>query len=102
LRVCAAVNSGFAASGAPMRYRGPSGSGMSPAGTLGINSGAAYSGTTAVTLNLAASDAVGVTGYYLSGSATAPLATASGWTAVTRSAERRVGAACRLGTAEAR
>ena len=36
----------------------------------------------AVTLGLSASDGVGVTGYYLSTSATVPSATAAGWVAV--------------------
>src|SRR5207249_6758837 len=55
---------------------------IAPAGALLINSGAAATASTAVTVGLSATDAVGVTGYYLSTSATAPLATAAGWVAV--------------------
>ncbi len=54
-----------------------------PTGSLTINSGAPYSPWTAVTLSLAATDNVGVTGYYVSMSATPPAATAAGWVAVT-------------------
>ena len=54
-----------------------------PTGSLTINSGAAYSAWTAVTLGLTATDNVGVTGYYVSSSATPPAATAAGWVAVT-------------------
>src|SRR5439155_6579098 len=53
-----------------------------PTGTVTINSGAAATAATAATLSLSASDAVGVTGYYVSTSATPPLATAAGWVAV--------------------
>src|SRR5205823_12507985 len=45
----------------------------------------AYTSSTAVTLTLAATDAVGVTGYYLATSATPPAASAAGWTTVTSS-----------------
>ncbi len=55
----------------------------SPTGTLTINGNAAYTKTTSVALNLTASDAVGVTGYYLSTSSTSPTAGAAGWVAVT-------------------
>jgi len=54
-----------------------------PTGSLTINGGAAYSAWTAVTLTLTATDTVGVTGYYVSSSATPPAATATGWVAVT-------------------
>ncbi len=54
-----------------------------PTGSLTINSGAAYSPWTPVTLGLTATDNVGVTGYYVSSSATPPAATAAGWVAVT-------------------
>src|SRR5204862_255737 len=64
-RVCVADNVGNVATGATVSYTAPTVDGTAPVGTLAINSGVAYSGTTAVTLNLAASDAVGVTGYYL-------------------------------------
>ncbi len=54
-----------------------------PMGTLTINGGAASTNWTAATLGLSATDAVGVTGYYVSSSATVPTAGASGWVAVT-------------------
>ncbi|MDO8747827.1 MAG: hypothetical protein Q7J72_01775, partial [Candidatus Omnitrophota bacterium] len=54
-----------------------------PSGTININSDAAYTASTAVTLTLTATHDTGVTGYYVSNSATAPLATDSGWTIVT-------------------
>ncbi len=54
-----------------------------PTGGIIINNGAPYSGSTAVTLALAASDSVGVAGYYLSATSTPPLAGASGWSPVT-------------------
>src|SRR5439155_11948666 len=54
----------------------------SPAGSLTINAGAAYTSATSVTLALAATDTVGVTGYYLATSATPPAASAAGWTTV--------------------
>ncbi|PYO54608.1 MAG: hypothetical protein DMD83_21950, partial [Candidatus Rokuibacteriota bacterium] len=53
-----------------------------PTSSLSINGGAAYTRSTAVTLTLTAADAVGVTAYYLSTSATPPAATATGWTPV--------------------
>src|SRR5207245_8823062 len=53
-----------------------------PTGTVTINGGAAATAATAATLSLSATDAVGVTGYYLSTSATAPAATAAGWVTV--------------------
>src|SRR5439155_276311 len=53
-----------------------------PAGSLTINAGVAYTASTIVTLALAATDAVGVTGYYLATSATQPAASAAGWTTV--------------------
>src|SRR5207247_9440498 len=53
------------------------------AAPLTINSGAASTNATVVTLALAATDAVGVTGYYLSTSSTPPAASAAGWTTVT-------------------
>jgi hypothetical protein len=54
-----------------------------PAGSITLNEGAAYTAWTAATLNLSATDAVGVTGYYVSISATTPAAGAAGWVAVT-------------------
>ncbi|HBR15330.1 MAG TPA: hypothetical protein DD723_07295 [Candidatus Omnitrophica bacterium] len=54
-----------------------------PTSSININDGAAYTKSTVVTLALSATDNVGVTGYYISTGATAPLASASGWTSVT-------------------
>jgi hypothetical protein len=51
-----------------------------PAGSLTINNGALYTRVLAITLNLTASDSVGVTGYYVSTNETPPSPTASGWT----------------------
>src|SRR5205814_10157960 len=78
-----AANDGDVASGSSTIYTAPVLATTAPTLLPYTTLFRSYSGTTAVTLNLTASDAVGVTGYYLSGSATAPLATASGWTAVT-------------------
>ena len=47
-----------------------------------INANAGYTKSTAATLSLNATDPVGVTGYRISSTATPPLATATGWTAV--------------------
>ena len=55
---------------------------MAPVGTVTINSNGTYTTTTGVTLNLSATDAIGVTGYYLSGSTTTPTAGQAGWAAV--------------------
>jgi len=57
-----------------------------PANTTGanfINGGATATASTAVTLAIAGTDDVGVTGYYASESATAPTAGDPGWVAVT-------------------
>ncbi|MCK9420319.1 MAG: DUF1566 domain-containing protein [Nitrospirae bacterium] len=55
---------------------------VSPSGTVTINNNAAYATATTVTLNLSASDNIGVVGYYISETATAPLAAAAGWIAI--------------------
>ena len=54
-----------------------------PLGSVTINSGASYTNSTAVTLNLSATDSVGVVGYYASTSSSTPTASASGWNSVT-------------------
>ncbi|MBI2471289.1 MAG: carboxypeptidase regulatory-like domain-containing protein [Planctomycetes bacterium] len=54
-----------------------------PTGSITINSGASYTKSSTVTLNLSASDSVGVTGYYVSNSSSTPSSSASGWTSVT-------------------
>ena len=45
-----------------------------PTGSILINSGAAYTNWTAVTLTLSATDTMGMTGYYISANATMPAA----------------------------
>ena len=51
--------------------------------TSSINSGAASTTSTSVTLTLSATDNVGVTAYYASETSTTPSASSTGWTAVT-------------------
>ena len=53
-----------------------------PTGSVSINSGASYTNSTAVTLTLAASDTIGVAGYYVSNSSTSPSASSSGWASI--------------------
>ncbi len=81
-RVCATDNAGNTSAGATASATPQNGDTTPPAGSLAINSGAAYTNPTSVTLNLSASDAVGVTGYFVSSSSTAPAPGAPGWTAV--------------------
>ena len=57
-----------------------------PAGCVKINGNAAYTGSMPVTLALAATDNVGVTGYYVSMNPTPPAAGATGWVAVASAA----------------
>jgi hypothetical protein len=70
-----------------MCYDGDGGSGgdtTAPSNvSLVINNGAASTSYTTVTLSIAATDNVGVAGYYISENSTTPSATASGWTSVT-------------------
>ena len=54
-----------------------------PTGSISINSGAEYTNTTSVTLNLSATDEWGVTGYYGSTNPFKPSASDSGWTEIT-------------------
>ncbi len=54
-----------------------------PSGSVTVSGGSSYTNSTTITLNLSATDNVGVTGYYLSDSSTTPSASASGWTPVT-------------------
>src|SRR5262245_64887981 len=56
-----------------------------PTGSVVINNNAAYTNLTTVTLALAATDNVGVTGYYVSSSPTSPAASAVGWVTVASS-----------------
>ncbi len=54
-----------------------------PSGSIRINEGAGYTAWTAVTLSLAASDAVGVAGYFVSTSSSPPSSGIAGWVPVT-------------------
>ncbi len=55
---------------------------QSPTGSLAINQNTAYTKSTLVTLTLSASDAVGVTGYYIAAAPTPPALSTLGWVAV--------------------
>ncbi len=55
----------------------------SPSGSITINNESNYTRyTTSISITVSATDSVGVTGYYVSTSSSSPLASASGWTAV--------------------
>ncbi|HHT9149072.1 MAG TPA: SBBP repeat-containing protein, partial [Candidatus Wujingus californicus] len=54
-----------------------------PTGSISINSGAEYTNTTSVTLNLSATDEWGVTGYYVSTNPFKPSASDAGWIDIT-------------------
>ena len=54
-----------------------------PTGSVSINSGALSTSSKSVTLTLAATDGIGVTGYYASYSSSTPSSSDSGWTTVT-------------------
>ncbi len=54
-----------------------------PAGSVSINSGASSTLSTSVTLNLSATDSVGVVAYYASTSSSTPAASNSGWQSIT-------------------
>ncbi|MEK6568559.1 MAG: hypothetical protein AABZ27_07490, partial [Candidatus Omnitrophota bacterium] len=56
-----------------------------PTGTISINANATYTNSIDVSLSLSATDTIGVTGYYLSGSNITPSAIDTGWNAVTSS-----------------
>jgi glucose/arabinose dehydrogenase len=81
-RVCALDNAGNTSTGATASTTPSAADTTAPTGNLTINGNAANTNTTAVTLNLSSSDALAVTGYYLSTSSTPPLAGAAGWVAV--------------------
>src|SRR5438876_1226743 len=83
--MCATDNAGTTSSGATASAAPQAPDTTAPAGSLTINAGGAYTASTTVTLALAATDTVGVTGYYVSTSATPPAASAVGWTTVTSS-----------------
>jgi len=74
---CSNVASGAAKTDTPGTDTTP------PSGSLTVKSNAANTTSTAATLNLTATDSVGVTGYYVSTSSTPPSPTAAGWVAVT-------------------
>jgi PKD repeat protein len=57
-----------------------------PVGLITINNDASYANTSAVTLNLSATDSGGVTGYYISTGSSTPVLSASGWTAASSTA----------------
>ena len=50
-----------------------------PSGSLSLNSGADYTNTKSLTLNLSAQDDTGITGYYLSEESSAPAKDKDGW-----------------------
>jgi hypothetical protein len=81
-RLCAKDKAGNTAPGATASATPQALDAIPPAGSLTINAKATYTNSPAVTLTLAATDAVGVTGYYLASSATVPSASATGWVAV--------------------
>ena len=53
-----------------------------PNGSISINGGAAYTNSTIVTLNLSATDNGGITGYFISTTSDAPLASDPDWVSV--------------------
>jgi len=55
----------------------------SPAGSININNGDAFTNSSNVTLGLSAADNIGVTGYYFSTSAIPPSPHTTGWTSTT-------------------
>ena len=55
---------------------------LAPAGSIVINSGVSAVASSAVTLSLSATDAVGVTGYFVATTSNAPTAATAGWTPV--------------------
>ncbi|MBE7445002.1 MAG: hypothetical protein HS132_07045 [Planctomycetia bacterium] len=60
---------------------------MAPNCSININNSNTYTNSGTATLTLSATDDVGVTGYYLSTSSSAPLASATGWTSVVSTAD---------------
>ena len=52
---------------------------VAPTGSICINNNSAYTNSSTVTLHLAATDNIGVTGYYISSNPTQPSAIASDW-----------------------
>src|SRR5206468_6174938 len=85
-RVCATDKAGNTSSGATASAAPQASDTAAPGGTLAFTPSAAYTSSTAMTLALAATDNVGVTGYYVSASSTPPTASAAGWTTVASNA----------------
>jgi len=54
-----------------------------PTGSVSINGGASSTTSSSVTLTLAATDGIGVTGYYVSNSSSTPTISTSGWSSIT-------------------
>jgi hypothetical protein len=76
----AAQNSAGTSYGDEMSFTTPDTIG--PNCSVTINNGDDYTRFASVTLDLSATDNVGVTGYYISSSSSAPLASSAGWTTV--------------------
>jgi hypothetical protein len=81
-RVCALDNAGNTSSGATASATPSTADTTNPTGTVTINGNSDYTSTTAVALHLSASDALAVTGYYLSTSSATPSGSTPGWVAV--------------------
>jgi hypothetical protein len=83
--VCATDNAGNTSTGAlaSATPRALALDTTAPSGSLAFNPNVSYTASTSVTLALSASDAVGVTGYFLSTSSTVPTTATPGWTSVT-------------------
>ncbi len=81
-RVCATDKAGNTSSGATASAAPQASDTAAPGGTLAFTPSATYTSSTAMTLALAATDNVGVTGYYVSASSTPPTASAAGWATV--------------------
>ena len=56
---------------------------IAPTGSITINNNAVYANSGSMTFNLSATDAVGVTGYYIAQDPTVPTISTPGWVAVT-------------------
>ncbi len=62
-----------------------------PSGSLSINSGAEYTNTKSLTLNLSAQDNTGITGYYLSEESSVPAKDKDGWVSLSPGTTYNVG-----------
>jgi hypothetical protein len=81
--VCAIDNAGNTSTGAIASATPHAGDTTAPLGGLAFNPNVSSTASTTVTLALSASDAVGVTGYFVSTSSTTPTTATPGWTPVT-------------------